>query len=213
MPVPQEGAIMFNLVLLTVLALAPAPKVDSPRDDEAKLKKDYEKLLASLKPRDLAGQHPRAVAALRGQEPKAQIEALQTLARIGDPNALPLMVPLLESQDPTVRIWAGATVSQLVEQYTLRRRDPRVGDRVVLKPRGQNDLDLRPLAWLVVQMLKKADDGNTHAYAAVLIRYLELRELVPNLRSLLQSRHPAVRDKATWALEELAERQDPTKSR
>jgi HEAT repeat protein len=204
---------MFDLVLLTVLALAPAPKIDSSREDEAKLKKGYEKLLASLKLQDYVGQQPRTIAALRGQEPKAQIEALQMLARIGDPNALPLMVPLLESQDPTVRIWAGATVSQLVEEYTLRRRDPEIGDRVVLKPRGRGDLDLRPLAWLVVQMLKKPDDGNTHAYAAVLIRYLELRELVPNLRPLLQSRHPAVCDKAKWALEELTDRQDPTKSR
>src|SRR5262245_15923901 len=213
MTASHEGAIMFDLVLLTVLALPPAPKIDSPRDDEAKLKKDCGKLLASLKPQDLAGQHPRAVAALRGQEPKAQIEALQKLARTGDPNALPLMVPLLESQDPTVRIWAGATVSQLVEQYTLRRRDPRIGDRVVLKPRGPGDLDLHPLAWLVVKMLRKPDDGNTHAYAAVLIRYLELRELVPRLRPLLQSRHPAVSDKARWALEELADRQDSTKRR
>src|SRR5262249_32472126 len=101
----------------------------------------------------------------------------------------------------------------LVEQYTLRRRDPRIGDRVVLKPRGPGDLDLHPLAWLVVKMLRKPDDGNTHAYAAVLIRYLELRELVPRLRPLLRSRHPAVSDKARWGLEELADRQDPRKSR
>ncbi|HYT89953.1 MAG TPA: hypothetical protein VEL76_14700, partial [Gemmataceae bacterium] len=76
-----------------------------------------------------------------------------------------------------------------------------------------DDLDLRPLAWLVVRMLNRPDDGNTHAYAAVLIRYLELREFTPELRQLLQSRHPAVRDKAKWALAELAGPQDPTKSR
>src|SRR5262249_12694989 len=145
MPVPRKGAIMFDLVLLTLLTLAPAPRLDLPRRDEAKLKRDCEKLLASLKPQDLASKYGPAVAALKGQDPKEQIEALQRLAQAGDLNALPVMVPLLEAQDPTVRIWAGATVSQLVEQYTVRRRrDPRFGDRVVLKPLSPSDLDLRP---------------------------------------------------------------------
>jgi hypothetical protein len=213
-PPHPEGAIMFDLVLLTLLALAPVPKSDAPRHDETKLKKDCEKLLASLKPQDLARKYSPAVAALKSQDPQEQIEALQRLTRGGDPNALPLMVSLLEAQDPLVRIRAAGAVSQLVEQYTLRRRcDPRFGDRVVLKPLSPSDLDLRPLAWLVVQMLRKPDDGNTHVYAAVLIRYLELREFVPDLRPLLQSRHPAVSTKAKWALEELADRQDPMKSR
>jgi hypothetical protein len=60
-------------------------------------------------------------------------------------------------------------------------------------------------------MLDRPDDGNTHAHA-VMIRYLELREFMPELRTIPQSRHPAVSDKAKWALEELAGRQDPTKS-
>src|SRR5262245_23856480 len=34
-------------------------------------------------------------------------------------------------------------------------------------------------------MLRKSDDGSTHVYAAVLIRYLELPEFVPDLRLLL----------------------------
>src|SRR5688572_9323606 len=113
---------MFDLVLMTMLALDAAPKIDVSRHDEARLKKDYEKLLTKLKPRDVVGQHARAVAALKGQEPKAKIEALVILARTADPHALPLMVPHLESQDHMVAIWAGATVSQLVEGYTLRRR-------------------------------------------------------------------------------------------
>jgi hypothetical protein len=204
---------MLDLVLLTMLALNSGPKIDAARHNQEKLKKDYENLLASLKPQNVAGQHVRAVEGLKRQDAKPKIEALDILARTGDPNALPLMVPHLESQDPVVRIWAGAAVSQLVEQHTLRRRDPKIGKRVVLKPRGQNDLDLRPLAWLVVQMLNSSDDGNTHAYAATMIRYLELCEFIPELRTLLQSRHPAVSDKAKWALEELAGRQDPTKSR
>ncbi len=204
---------MLNLILLMMLAMDAPPRIDVSRHDQTKLKKDHEKLLASLKSQDVVGQHPRVVAALMGQESKAKIETLQLLARTADPNALPLMVPHLESQDDMVRIWAGATVSQLVEGYTLRRRDPKIGDRVVLKPRGKDDLDLRPLAWLVVQMLSEPDDGNTHAYAAVLIRYLELHEFTPELRQLLQSRHPAVSGKARWALEELVGNQDPTKSR
>ena len=57
---------MFDLALLTLLALAPAPKLDAPRHNEARLKKDCEKLLASLKAQDLARKYAPAVAALKG---------------------------------------------------------------------------------------------------------------------------------------------------
>jgi hypothetical protein len=204
---------MLNLMLLTLVALDGDPTIDVSGHNAAQLKKDCEKLLASLKPQTVARERRRVVEVLKGQDPKAKVEALCVLAKTGDPNALPLMVPHLESQDELVRIWAGATVSELVERYTLRRRDPKIGERIVLMPRGKEDLDLRPLAWLVVQMLRKPDDGNTHSYAAVLIRYLELREFTLQLRQLLQSRHPAVSNKAKWALDELAGQQDPTKRR
>src|SRR5215831_48030 len=115
---------MLDLVLLTMLVLNGGARIDAARHNQEKLKKDYENLLASLKPQNAAGQHARAVEALKRQDAKPKIEALIILARTGDPNALPLMVPHLESQDPVVRVWAGAAVSQLVEQYTLHRRDP-----------------------------------------------------------------------------------------
>ena len=117
---------MFDLVLMTALALD-TPLIDVSRHDEAKLKRDYEKLLASLKPQQVAAQHARAVTALRGEEPKAKVEALAALARTVDPNVLPLMVSHLGAQDPTVRIWAGAAVS-LAPVLAWRRRRAR-GER------------------------------------------------------------------------------------
>jgi hypothetical protein len=185
---------------------------DRKRHDEAALKKDYDRLLQALDATGIATQHAGAVAALKARDAAGRIAALQTLARTGNPDALPLMLPLLDEQVTLVRLWAGASVSQLVERYALRRRDPAVRDRVVLKPLGQGDRDLRPLRWVVVRMLNKPDDGNTHAYAATLIRYLELGEFRPELRELLKSRHPAVSGQARWALQALEQGNDPTKS-
>src|SRR5262245_12085132 len=121
---------MFDLVLMTMLALDAAPRIDVSRPDGPKLKENCERLLASLNPQDVSGQHPRVVAALKAQDSATKIEALRALAQTADPHALPLLVPHLESEDPSVRIWAGAAVSQLVEHHTLRRRDPKFPDRV-----------------------------------------------------------------------------------
>jgi hypothetical protein len=52
-------------------------------------------------------------------------------------------------------------------------------------------------------MFHQPDDGNIHAHAASITRYLEAKELEDELRRCLQSRHPAVSDKAKWALESL----------
>jgi hypothetical protein len=210
---------MFDLLLLCFLPLTavsdrgvqPAPRLDLSRFDEARLKKEHEKWIASLKPQDFTRRHPRVVEALRSQQPKLMVEAMAGIGQTGDLDALPLLLPHLESQDTLVAIWAGSAVSQLVERHALRRRDPKVTDRVVLRPRGQGDPDLRPLAWVVLQMLEKPDDGNTHSYAATMIRYLELREFTPQLRQLTQSRHPAVSDQAKWALESLTSQDAPTK--
>jgi hypothetical protein len=52
-------------------------------------------------------------------------------------------------------------------------------------------------------MFRKPDDGNTHAYAASITRYLEVKEFEDELRRCLNSKHPAVSQKAKWALESL----------
>jgi len=56
---------------------------------------------------------------------------------------------------------------------------------------------------LVLDMFREMDDGNTHAYAASMARYLGLHEFERELEHCLESRHPAVVNKAKWALESL----------
>ena len=83
----------------------------------------------------------------------------------------------------------------------MKRRDLSQPTKVVIKPLGPKDTDLRPLAWVITEMLRKPDDGNTHAYAATMIGYLNLKEFEGQLKQLLKSRHPAVQNAAKNAME------------
>ena len=188
------------LVALTGLAVAADPAARATDDVLRKSWETYEKSLDAAK---IAKDYAGAVQNLKSTEADKQLAGLATLSATGEIDAIPLLVPLLDSADARVRIYAGSALEKLVSGVALKRRDPAKLDRVALLPRGAKDPDLRPLAWVVLQMLRKPDDGNTHAYAATMIRYLELNEFEPELRQLLQSRHPAVSNKAKWALEEL----------
>jgi hypothetical protein len=137
---------------------------------------------------------------VRSAEREKQRVGLATLAAAEEPAVIPWVAPLLDSPRPDVRLGAGLALARLVEAHALKRRDPTVGDQVALKPRGPKDPDLRPLAWEVWTMLRQPDDGNAHAYAASMIRYLELPAFAGDLRGLLQSRDPDVRDGARAAL-------------
>ena len=59
------------------------------------------------------------------------------------------------------------------------------------------------MAWVILNMLRKSDDGNTHSYAANMIGYLGLEDFDGELRKLQKSRHPAVTRAARNALEML----------
>jgi len=59
------------------------------------------------------------------------------------------------------------------------------------------------MSWVILKMLQKPDDGNTHAFAANMIGYGGFDEYQPELRELLKSRHPAVTTAARRALEML----------
>ena len=91
----------------------------------------------------------------------------------------------------------------VVATHELKRRDKSQPDKVVINPPGPGDVNLRPMSWVIHKMLRMPDDGNTHAYAADMIGYLGLSQYEGDLRQLLASRHPAVSQAASRALEML----------
>jgi hypothetical protein len=204
-PVTRSGLTL----VLAALFLPPTAAAVHAGHDEAALKADYEWFVRDLDHRRVAEDYAKAVRNLRSEDRERQRVGLATLAATEEVAVIPWVVPLLDSRHPDVRLAAGLALARLVEALVLKRRDPAVGDRVVLKPRGPKDPDLRPLGWAVWQMLRQPDDGNTHAYAASMVRYLELPAFAGDLRGLLQSRHPAVRDAARAALEGLGLRAAP----
>ncbi len=174
-----------------------------PKYDEADLKKRYEAFLLDLDYVKVAADYPKAVKDLLSANSARQIAAVQMLGDTGDPAVIPWLVPLLDSEEASLRIWAGSSIDKVISACALKRRDRTQPDRVVLRPPGPAELDLRPLSWIALKMFNQPDDGSTHAYAASITRYLEAREFEPELRRCLQSRHPAVSEKARWALESL----------
>ena len=189
--------------LLASFLSASAEAADVPKHDADQLKQAYQTWVENLDHKRVANDYAKAVQKLDSEDSKSVLEGLQTLAATGEPVVMPWIVPFLDAEDAQVRIWAGISLQKIVSNHELRRRDQNQPGKVVIKPRGPDDLDLRPLAWVMLRMLQKADDGNTHAYAATMIGYLGLKEFEPDLRTLLASRHPAVTNAAKYALEML----------
>jgi len=174
-----------------------------PKYDEAALKKRYETLLIELDYVKVAADYPKVIKHLLSDDSAKQVTAVKMLGETGEPTVVPWLVPFLDSEDTSLRIWAGSSIDKVIAACALKRRDRTQPDRVVLRPPGVGELDLRPFAWLALKMFRKPDDGNTHAYAASITRYLEVREFEDELRRCLQSSHPAVSEKAKWALQSL----------
>jgi HEAT repeat protein len=179
---------------------------------ESESRRACEKLLESFDPLSVSRRHPGTIVDLLSIDPAKREAALAMLAATQSADAIPWILPFLDAQEERVRVHAGLALSRIVEAEALKRRDPAFPDRVVLRPLREEDRDLRALAWIVARMLEKPDDGSTHAYACAMIRYLELCGFEGRLQGLLESRHPAVREKAKWALEELR-RFDPAPPR
>jgi len=174
-----------------------------PKYDETVLKRAFDEFMGSLDLLTVTKDYPKAIRKLLSGDPEKQIEAVKTLGETGEPEVIPWLLPFLEADNNGVRIRAGSSLEKLVSSYVLKRRDKSVGEVVVIKALRPGDKDLRPLAWVVLKMFRKPDDGNTRAYAATMARYLGLHEFERELQQCLKSRHPAVSNKAKWALESL----------
>jgi hypothetical protein len=190
------------IMLLLITLLAAVPMAAAP-PNEAALKQAYDAFVESLDHRSLAKDYPGAVRNLDSPDPKEHIVGIKTLAATEEVKAIPWIVPFIDSEDRNVRIQAGLRLNAIVASYQLKRRDKSHPEKGVILPPGPNDIDLKPMSWVILKMLQLPNDGNTHAYAANMIGYLSLKEYEPELRKLLDSRHPAVARAAGNALEML----------
>lgn len=168
--------------------------------------------MATLDYLSVSRDYPKAVRKLLSGNTGKQLEAVRTLVATGEIEVIPWLLPFLEYGNNPLQIWTGASLDQLVSAHVLKRRDMGRPDVVLIRPPQAQDRDLRPLAWVILKMFRRPDDGNTHAYAASMTRYLGLYEFRRELERGLQSRHPAVSNKAKWALESLARQKEYEKA-
>ena len=190
----------LRIVILLIALPAAVPAAAAP-PDEAALKQRYNNFVQSSDHRSLAKDYPGAIRNLDSPDPKKQIIGIKTLAATEEVKAIPWIVPFLDSEDRHVRIQAGLSLSTVVANHQLKRRDKSQSEKVVILPPHPGDIDLTSVSWVILKMLRLPDDGNTHAYAANMIGDLGLEEYEPELRKLLDSRHPAVTTAARRVLE------------
>jgi hypothetical protein len=191
---------MLVCLIGTVLA---DQKALPPKYDERDLKNRYETFLLALDYVTVASDHPKVIKDLLSGNSERQVAAVKMLGESGDPRVIPWLVSFLDAEEASLRIWAGSSIDKVISTCALKRRDHTQPDRVVLRPLAAGDLDIRPFAWVALKMFRKPDDGNTHAYAASVTRYLEVREFEDELRRCVNSKHPAVSEKGKWALQSL----------
>lgn len=170
-----------------------------PLYDNVKLEKTCDEFVQSLDAIEIARDYPKVVQEILSVNPEKQISALNTLSETKNLNAIPWIISLLDSDDANVKTHAGSAFEKLVTSYTLQRRDLNYPDKIVLNPLGKNDKDLRPLAWIVLKMLRDSNP-NVQSYAATMAGYLNLTYFDDDLKLLLKSKHPAVIQSAQNAL-------------
>lgn len=168
--------------------------------DEAALKRQYDDFVKSLNYEALVQSYPKAIQDLRSQKVADQLAGIRVIGAIQDPVVIPWIAPLLDSSNASVRIWAGLALERVVSKHELKRRDMSRPDTIIIRDVGPNDVDLKPVAWVVHQMLSKRDDANVQAYAATMAGYLKLTDFAPTLTQLKSKPHPAVQRAAENAL-------------
>jgi len=178
------------LFALLLLATTPLPAASPQRHDEKALKQNYDTFVESLDFRRISRDYPRAVQNLDSVDPETQLAGIKTLGATGEVEVLPWLTPFVDSTERDVRIYAGLSIFQTVTSHELKRRDMTQPGKVVIKPPGPNDIDLRPMAWVLLKMFRTADP-NVRSYAANMVGYLTLCEFEGELRQMVNSRHPA----------------------
>ena len=195
------GILTINL-LINYNAVAQEQKFLESKYDEAALKITYINFIDSLDAVILVNNYPKAIKNLLSANYENQKLGIRRLKATQEIEIIPWLILFLDSKDRYVRIEALMAISNLVVYHTLKRRDMNIPERVVIKPMTLNDTDLRPLAWLILQMLRLPDSNpNLISYAATMTGYLKLQIFELEIKMLLDSKHPAVVNSAKYAIE------------
>lgn len=208
-PLVLRRSLLIATLLATVVANPLAQAVEAVTPELR-----YQLFVQKLETKQLTLDYPKAIRNLDANDTETQMTGLMTLSATGELAAIPFIVPLLDSQDRYVRVYAGLALEKLVSRHALKRRDDSQPMKIVIKPPSPEETDLRPLAWVIAKMLRNPEDSGTASYAATMIGYLNLQEFKPELKQLLKSRHPANQNAAKHALEVMESASaDPVPSR
>ena len=182
-------------ILLAALPLATHAKQlrAPPKYNEEKLHATFNEWVATIDTVALATAYPQAIKYLLTADKQKQFTAIRILGDTSDIRSIPWLLPYLDAQDPEVRIWAGSAIQKIVSAIANNNQ---VDKQIRIE-------EMKPIAWLVLKMLRTPDDGNTGAYAAQMAALLGLTEFEAELMGCARSVHPAVADNARTALKTL----------
>lgn len=193
------------LVVSTLLingAIAQSQRFLKPDYDEGILEIEYIRFIDSLDPMAIMSNYPKAIKNLLSVSADKQKIGIKTLSATKEIDIIPWLVRLVNSNDTYVQIETYFAIEELVSYYSLKRRDFSKPEGIFLRPISEEDVDLRPLAWLVLQMLRLPDsEASIRSYAATMTGYLNLKIFRQELNNLLESRHPATVTSAKYAIE------------
>lgn len=182
-------------ILLAALPLATHAKQlrAPPKYNEEQLHATFNEWVATIDTVALATAYPQAIKNLLTADKQKQFSAIRILGDTSDIRSIPWLLPYLDAQDPEVRIWAGSSIQKIVSAIANSNQ---VDKQIRIE-------EMKPIAWLVLKMLRTPDDGNTGAYAAQMAALLGLTEFEAELMGCTRSVHPAVADNALAALKTL----------
>lgn len=166
------------------------------------LKTSFDKFITAIDSLNLTQKYPEIVKKILSHQPRQQEIAVKMLAESQDIDSIPWILLLLNSEVQYVKTYAGYSLKEIVSSIALLRRDKDFPGFVVLKPLQQADTDLKPLAWIILKMLR-SEETNHIAYAITMARYLNLYEFEDEILRHQNNINPAVTNTMKWAIEEL----------
>ncbi|HEY8561168.1 MAG TPA: hypothetical protein VIL74_12405 [Pyrinomonadaceae bacterium] len=170
--------------------------------DEEQLKARFDKFIGEIDSLNLTRKYPEIARKMLSRQPREQQTGVKMLAQSQDIDALPWLLLLLNSENDDVRIWSGYALKEIVSSLALLRRDSDFPAFILLKPLQKTDVDLKPLAWIVLRMLR-GEETNHISYAITMARYLNLYEFEDEIARHQNNVNPAVTNAMKWALDEL----------
>lgn len=166
---------------------------------EEELRLEYLEYIESLNAIRILEEFPKAVKYLLSANPIEQRKGISILRESEEQEIIPWLLLMLNSPDQYVQVEAFYALEQLVVNDALSGRNSKLPG-IFIKKRIKNDPDYTPMAWLILQNLRFFNDHPSQAsYAANITDYLNLTIFTSELESLLNSKHPSVRQSAEFA--------------